>query len=133
MGKENVALVERIYDSGVWDSEKDPHVVLQWLAEDFEFVNPPHAVVPGVRRGHEGILAAVKSLDEGFESWRNDPVAFQEAGDRVLVQTKFTCVGAQSGIEFEQDEWHVWTLRDGVVQRLAWFHDPAAAREAAGL
>jgi hypothetical protein len=53
MTESNLDVVRRIYDSGVWHSDSDPQTVFQWLAADFEFVNPPHAVVPGVRHGHE--------------------------------------------------------------------------------
>jgi ketosteroid isomerase-like protein len=130
---ENIALVKRIYDSGAWRSDGDPNAALQWLAEDFAFVNPPHAVVPGVRRGHDGVLAARKSLDEGFDSWSNDPLAFEDGADTVLVGTRFVCVGAQSGIQFEHEEWHVWKVQDGLAQSLSWFHDPDAARAAAGI
>jgi ketosteroid isomerase-like protein len=129
---ENIDLVRRIYDSGVWSGAGDPRA-LQWHAADCEFVNPDDAVVTGVRRGHDGIRAAVQSLDEAFASWRSEPHGFHAAGDKVLVETRFVCVGMQSGIEFTRDQWHVWTLRDGLAQSVAWFHDADAAREAAGL
>ena len=50
MSEENVELVRRIYEEGLID--QDPQ---QWLLElataDVEYVNPPNAVEPGVRRG----------------------------------------------------------------------------------
>jgi len=133
MGESEVAVVRATYESGVWRSDGDPGAALKWLAEDFEFVNPAHAVVPGVRHGHEGILAARKSLDDGFDSWRNDALSFEDAGEHVIVETSFVCVGAQSGLGFERREWHVWTVRDGLAHRVAWFHDLDDARKAAGL
>ena len=52
MSQENVELVQRLYEAGLFD--QDP---AEWLPElatpDIEYVNPPDAVEPGVRRGPE--------------------------------------------------------------------------------
>jgi ketosteroid isomerase-like protein len=43
----------------------------------------------------------------------------------------FRARGRDSGAVIEIDERHVWTLRNGRIVRLEWFHDLAAARQAA--
>ena len=54
-------------------------------------------------------------------------------GSRVLCFTTFTAKTSADGVAFTQDESHLWTLRDGKVVRLAWFHDRREALEAVGL
>jgi hypothetical protein len=60
MSQENVEVV-RIYATGCWDSGGDPVAALEYLHKDFEFVNPPHAVLPSPRYGHQGFVAAMEN------------------------------------------------------------------------
>jgi ketosteroid isomerase-like protein len=52
---------------------------------------------------------------------------------RVLWHTVFCARGRDSGASIEIDEQHLWTLRDGKILRIQWFHDAEEARAAAGL
>jgi ketosteroid isomerase-like protein len=58
---------------------------------------------------------------------------FRELGDRVLCFTTFIAKTSPGGVAFTQDEPHLWTLRDGEIVRLEWFHDRREALEAVGL
>ena len=49
MSRENVDIVRHIYDSGMFD--RDPADMMELAAPEIEYVNPPYAVEPGVRRG----------------------------------------------------------------------------------
>jgi ketosteroid isomerase-like protein len=133
MSEDNVAIVRRIYATGCWDSGGDPVAALEYLHEDFEFVNPPHAVLSSPRHGHEGFVAAMENPSEAFDSWRHQPLAFHDCSDRVLVDIMLSTRGQGSGIEFQRPEWHVWTLRDGKAARVAWLEDEAEARHLAGV
>ena len=49
MSQENVEVVQRIYDDGLLD--RDTAALIELFAPEVEYVNPPEAVDPGVRRG----------------------------------------------------------------------------------
>lgn len=131
MSHENVEIVRRLYE--IWNGPKPPEALLPLLAEDFEYVNPPNAVEPGVRIGHEGMLAAQASLAAAFEEYEHEPGEILDLGERVLAWTTFRASAATGGLRYEQAEAQLWTLRDGLVTRLQWFHDRAEALAAAGL
>jgi ketosteroid isomerase-like protein len=133
VSRQNVEIVRRIYATGCWDSGGDPLAALAYLDEEFEFVNPPHAVLSAPRYGHDGFVAAMKNPIEAFDSWRHEPLSFHDGGDRVLVDIMLRTHGQRSGIDYQRPEWHVWTLRDGKAVRVAWLEDQALARELAGL
>jgi len=128
---ENVELLARMYE--VWDGEDVPGV-LELLDPEFEWVNPSYAVHPGIRRGHEGMKQVMKNLHDSFEHQSHRLGEVEYLGDgRVLWHTIFCARGRDSGASIEVDEQHLWTLRDGKILRLQWFHDVEEAREAAGL
>ena len=58
---------------------------------------------------------------------------FRDVGDRVLCFTTFTAKTSADGVTFTQDEPQLWTLRDGKIVRLEWFHGRREALEAVGL
>jgi ketosteroid isomerase-like protein len=126
----NVQLLGRLYEAF---NGPDPLAVREFLADDFEYVNPPHAVEGGVRRGHEGFAEVVGSLDTAFQTWSHEPGEFLEADDKVVCFTTFKARGRDSAVGYEIVEPHVWTLRDGKAVRLEWFHDRDEAMAAAGL
>ena len=51
----------------------------------------------------------------------------------MLWYTIFRARGRDSGAQIEIEEQHLWTLRDGKILRIQWFHDVEEARAAAGL
>jgi len=127
----NVEIVRRLYE--IWNGPGPPEALLPLFAEDCEYVNPPNAVEPGVRRGHVGLLAAIASLDAAFEKYEHEPGELVDLGNRVLAWTTFQASAATGGLDYEQAEAQIWTLRDGLITRFEWFHDRAEALEAAGL
>jgi ketosteroid isomerase-like protein len=50
-----------------------------------------------------------------------------------LCFTTFIAKTSPDGVAFTQDQPHLWTLRDGKVVRLQWFHDRREAVAAVGL
>jgi hypothetical protein len=66
MSRENVDVVRRIYADGLID--RDPEWLLDLATPDIEYVNPPNAVEPGVRRGPAAVVRAMR----GFAEWGQD-------------------------------------------------------------
>ena len=131
MSQQNVDLVRALYET--WNGANGPEDVTRFLSDDFEFVNPANAVEPGTRRGRAGWLQAMKSLDAAFHQHGHEVGEVRDLGDRVLCFTTFVARTTADSVEFRQVELQLWTLRDGEVIRLQWFHDRAEALEAAGL
>ena len=128
----NTEIVRRLYE--LWN-EGDLEAALESMHEDVEYVNPDYAVEPGTRRGHAGMREAMMAnLDVAFSSYEHELHEAIAVGDEhVLALLTFRACGRDSGAQIEVDEQHLWTLRDGKVARIEWFHDEAAARRAAGL
>jgi ketosteroid isomerase-like protein len=127
---DNLRLLTRMYEA--WDAEDLPGV-LALLDPEFEWVNPSYAVHPGIRRGHEGMAKVMENFHESFESQTHVLCEVEDLGDKVLWHTIFRARGRDSGALIEVDEQHLWTLRDGKILRIQWFHDAGEAHRAAGL
>ena len=112
-----------------WDSG-DRAATSRWLDGDFEYVNPGYAVDPGIRRGHDGWAKVQENLDASFSEQRHEVGEDPGSGDRVLCHTRFSTAhpAADSGAPIDIPEQHLWTLRDGKIVRLEWFHDPCRGR-----
>jgi ketosteroid isomerase-like protein len=131
MSQENVELVRRIYQDGLFDDQPDQ--VLALAAPDVEYVNPPEAVDPGVRRGTAEVARAFQNISESFDSFRHELHELFDAGDSVVAWVSFCTRSGGSETLVVQKEAHTWTLRGGRVARFEWGRDLKAALEAAGL
>lgn len=103
------------------------------VTPDVEYINPPEAIEPGVRRGRVEVAQALQSLSESFDTTRYELHKLFEARDTVVASVSFYARGRGSETEVVQEEVHTWTLRDGRVARFEWGRDLRAALEAAGL
>jgi ketosteroid isomerase-like protein len=130
MSQENVEIVRDAYEA--WNS-RDKYRLLNYVSEDFEFVNPDYAIESGTRRGRRGLAQALESFGAVFPEYAHEPHDLIDAGDNVLALVTFRARGHQGGVELHTDEQHLWTLGGGEVVRLEWFHDREAALEAAKL
>jgi ketosteroid isomerase-like protein len=125
MSEENVELVRRIYEGGdLSDVEITP---------DVEYVNPPEAIEPGLRRGRDEVTRALQKASESFDTVRYEVHDLYDAGDAVIGSVSFFARLGGSDTEVVQDEVHTWTFRDGKLARFEWGRDLKAALEAAGL
>jgi ketosteroid isomerase-like protein len=127
---DNLRLIRRVY--AAWDAE-DMDAAFEDLDPEFQWINPDYAVEPGTRHGHEGFATATGNLHLSFGSFHHELGEFVESGDKVLWHTIFCVRGRDSGAEVQIPEQHLWTVRDGKVLSIQWFHDPDEAVEAAGL
>src|SRR5512132_2719161 len=71
MSQENVEVVRRIYEEGLLD--RDPEWLVELATPDIEYVNPPYAVEPGVRRG---LVAVAKPCGALPNPGRNPTTSF---------------------------------------------------------
>jgi hypothetical protein len=82
MARENVERVKRI--QSVWNAQGSP-VPSGLLAPEVEWVNPPEAVEPGIRRGTEAFDAAARRVGDIFRAVRMEIQEYREAGERALA------------------------------------------------
>ena len=115
-----------------WDRDDVPGFS-ELLAEDAEFVSPPGAIDPGGRRGPGGFVAVRRAVGNRSGSFSHEIRGLRDAQERVLASVVFRAEKSEGGGPTVQTEFHVWTLRDGEIVRLAWFRGLDEALEAAGL
>ncbi len=130
MSQENVEIVRHIYEAGLMD--RDPQELMKLATPDVEYVNPPYAVEPGVRRGLAAVARAMRAFGEVWESSRHELRQVYDFGDVVVVAVSWYVRGRGSEREIVNEEAHTWTLREGRIARFEWGQDLAKALEVAG-
>jgi len=128
MSAENVELVRRIYEDGLFDHH--PEQIIALASEDVEYVNPPEAVDSGTRRGVAAVERAFMNLAGSFASFRHELLELFDQGDSVIAWVAFIARSTASDQEIVQKEAHTWTLRDGQIIRFEWGRDLEAAQKA---
>ena len=131
MSRENVELVRHLYVDGLID--RDPEELLELATPDIEYVNPPYAVEPGVRRGLAAVARAMRAFAEVWEESRHELQELFDCGDIVVAAVSWHTRGRGSERELVNAEAHSWTLREGRIVRFEWGQDLAKALEAAGM
>jgi ketosteroid isomerase-like protein len=129
MSRENVELVRRAYE--VFDT--DLRRLLPMLDPTIEWVSPHDALEPGPRHGHQGVEDAFAATAMAWDRPTHTLEGLVEANERVLATVRFRGHGHGSGMDADRPEFHVWTIRDGVVVRFEWFYQLAEALGVAGL
>ena len=125
MSAKNVELVRQIYEA--WDLEESAR---DFISDEVEYVNPPYAVEPGIRRGR----ASFRVVRETYEDFSLAVERYVDAGDEdVVVLARYTASGRGSGVRVEGEHGYVWTVRDGLAVRFQWFQSHREALAAAGL
>jgi ketosteroid isomerase-like protein len=114
MSEENVEIVRRIYGEGLID--RDPkRFVYDFAAPNIEYVNPPEAVDPGIRRGRAEVILALRRARQSSASYRHELHELFDLGDTVVAAVS-RHAGPPSSSEI-QEEAHTWTFREGKVVR----------------
>ena len=129
MSEENVEIVQRIYNDGLID--RDPkRLVDELAAPEIEYVNPPEAADPGIRRGRAEVNLAFRRARQSFPAYRHELRELFDHGDTVVASVN-RHAGRASNSEV-QEEAHTWTFRDGKLSRFERGPDLETALEAAG-
>jgi ketosteroid isomerase-like protein len=114
MSEENVEIVRRIYGEGLID--RDPkRFVNDFAAPDIEYVNPPEAVDPGIRRGRAEVMLALRRARQSSASYRHELHELFDLGDTVVAAVS-RHAGPASTSEI-QEEAHTWTFREDKLVR----------------
>ena len=133
MSQENLDVVRRAYEA--WN-RGDLEAAFEFLDRDVEVSVPPDFPEAGTYRGRDEVRHWVaQQLLPILEEVRAEPERFLDAGDRVVAFVRYFGRGKASGIEVRGAvvDAHVWTLREGKVQKLQMYQGTEKALEAVGL
>jgi uncharacterized protein len=114
MSEENVAVVRRAFDAY---TRGDIDAVLELCTDDILITQAQE--VPGVapqQRGHAGVLEAFGVWPEQWDDFRvKIREILADPGDQVVVATRQSGRGKQSGVEVEADFTFLFAIRDGKI------------------
>src|SRR5262245_34067645 len=101
MSRENVELVERIYDA--W---REGDLGRRFMDPGIEYINPEEAIEPGTSRGPDGFLRVL----EVWEGAHVEPERFIDMGDEVVVIGTMRGRARASGVEVAVPHADIWTI-----------------------
>ena len=132
MSRENVEIVKKAFDAF---ARGDTEAILDLSDEEIVIVQPPE--LPGVPRRHhgrEGVLEAFSLWPEQWDDYRVEAMeVVAEAGDHVVVRSRQSGRGKQSGIHVDVEFTFAFTIRDGKVVEWRIFLQESEALAALGL
>jgi uncharacterized protein len=131
MSQENVEVVRNAFDAF---SRGDIEGVLRLCDESILITQPQE--LPGVsphQHGHSGVLEAFRIWPEQWDDYRIEILRTADLGDYVLVTTRTSGRGKQSGVEVEMDISFVFMVQDEKIVEMQIFMREDQALEAAGL
>ena len=129
MSRENVEIVKAAYDAF---NREDWDAAFKDAAPGAE-IDMSRAIGP-----NSGVLSldqfrrVVAEFNETWESARQEPHEFIEAGDLVVVPSTQHLRG-RGGIEVVTSATLVWTIRNGAIERVTMYQERQDALEAVGL
>jgi ketosteroid isomerase-like protein len=135
VSEEHVEIVRRIYAEGLID--RDPkRLVDEFASPDIEYVDPPDDADPGSRHGRTEVMLALRRARQSFATYEHQLQELFDGGDTVVVAVTFRATARRAGSkreDIQEEQAHIWTLRDGQVIRFENGRDLNDALEAAGL
>jgi ketosteroid isomerase-like protein len=131
MSEENVEILRRLYEQ--WASGDlsadcfDPEI-------EYSRIGAQTPDMEGRWRGLDELPTAMREYLRAFSDLRIEAERIIDlGGDRVLVLSRHTARGKQSGVPIEHEVGDLFTLRDGKIVRYDSYWNRAQALEAAGL
>jgi ketosteroid isomerase-like protein len=139
VSEENVELVRRLYaelasegSSQEFERRLTDEALGRFLDPRIEWMPVTESLLAGDSyRGFEGVRRFWGEFVSAWESYRVEPLTFDDVGDRVAVVVHI--VGRTHELEVDETRSSLLTVRDGRVVRVQSFADADGAREAAGL
>jgi ketosteroid isomerase-like protein len=128
MSEENVQIVRQVLEAHL---RRDNEMTLDFYDPDIEVrgLVDPHRVY----RGRDGVAHYFRDWIAPWASISGEVDEWIDAGDQVIAIVHERGRGKLSGVEVEQRNAHLWTLRDGRLFRLRIFASKAEALEAVGV
>ena len=126
---QNIELVQSLYHAF---RDRDIPGILAALDPTVEWGEPsnPYNPAAGTRHGHEGFLEWLRIGNESEEILMLEPRDFLANLQSVAVVGYTKCRARATGKEYETEFVHLFTLKDGKVQRFREYFDTYAASEA---
>src|SRR4030095_15362363 len=139
MSRANIELVRRLYgelasEGSALEFERrlTDEALGRFLDPGIEWIPVAHSLLAvETYRGFDGVRRFWGEFLSAWESYRVEPLRFDDAGDQVAVVVHI--VGRTHELEVDETRSSLFTIRDGRVVRVQSFADPEGAREAAGL
>ena len=132
MSQENVEILRRLYEEWARGDFTSDH----FFDSDVEYsrVGVQTPDMEGVWHGLDELTNAMREYLRPMADLQIKAERFTDLGDdRVLVLSRHTARGKQSGVPMEHELGDLFTLRDGKIVRFYTYWNRAAALEAAGL
>jgi ketosteroid isomerase-like protein len=95
--------------------------VIDFAAEDIEVCPPPSSLEPEPFHGRDALLEYLEP--NMFEFQRAEPTEFLDEGDRIFVAARVRARGRGSGVELDDQVFHVWTTDGAHAVRFEIFLD----------
>ena len=130
MSQENVEIVRRAYEAF---AHADIAATLAALDPEIEWQTREDLPDAATHRGYEEVGAWIARWLESWQDFKLETEEFIDAGDYVVVPTRQSGAGSESGAYTEFHETHVWKLSDGRATRIVEYQTKAEALEAVGL
>jgi ketosteroid isomerase-like protein len=129
MSHQNVDVVRAYFHAR---EESGREGVFDFLASDVEW--QARADLPDVETytGHDGVRTFFGRFSSVVEDMWFRPREFILAGEQVVVPLLWGGRGRGSGVEFEEGETWVFTVRDGAIVRVTEYTSKQAALDAVG-
>jgi len=138
MSQENVEYLKGLF-AGAAEMDKQalldalPELIAQTCDPEMEWVEDPRRADRRVYRGHEGVRESWERWLENFDEWGGEVERMVDCGDKVLVVAREEGRGSLSGATISQQNYLVFTFRQGKIARYEEFYEEQDALEAAGL
>lgn len=130
MASANAGFVDRLVEA--WN-RSDVDAILALFDPECEVVFPPEVPEPGPFHGHAELRQWAEGFLAAWEFHHSEVVEVVDAGDRVVAMLHLVGRGIGSGVEMDETDAHVFTIRAGRIVRWKNFNERADALAAVGL
>jgi ketosteroid isomerase-like protein len=114
-------------------NRSDVDAILALFDPECEVVFAPEVPEPGPFHGHAELRQWAEGFLAAWESHHSEVVEIVDAGDTVVAMLHLVGRGIGSGVEMEETDAHVFTIRAGRIVRWQNFNERADALAAVGL